>query len=103
MKQFIIKVPQEHKTVFDLNITEGLQSLAGYSVASISKFFRNYSAYQTATSGNLRHPFIKDEIVLSNTINSFEDGYQPLNFYIDPSFKFSNPRAKHVIDRKSVV
>ena len=97
VKQFIIKVPQEHKTVFDLNITEGLQSLAGYSVASISKFFRNYAAYQKAISGNLRHPFIKDEIVLSNTTNSFEDGYQPLSFYMDPSFKFSNPRAKHVM------
>lgn len=97
VKQFIIQVPMEHKVVFELNITEGLQSLAGYSVASISKFFRNYAAYTKAISTELRHPFIKNEIVLSNTTNSFEDGYQPLSFYMDPNFKFKNPRARHVM------
>lgn len=93
MQQFIIEVPEEHRSVFELNILEGLQSLAGYSVASISKFFRNYSAYNLAVKKHLQHPFIQEEITLSNTKNSFEDGYQPLHFYLRPGFKFKNPSA----------
>lgn len=97
VQQFIIKVPIEHKGVFELNITEGLQSLAGYSIASISKFFRNYTAYNEAVKSQLEHPFIREEITLSNTKNSFEDGYQPIEFYLKPGFKFKNPRARHVL------
>lgn len=97
IKQYIIYVPVEHESVFSLNITEGLQSLAGYSVASMSKFFRSYSAYNAACKHNMTHPFIKDEIVLSNTVNSFEDGYQPIKFYLKPDITFPNPSAKHYL------
>ena len=76
VKASIIMVPIEHEAVFNLNITEGLQSLAGYSIAAISKFFSNYSAYNNACTAGMVHPFIKDEIVLSATTNSLKI-YQP--------------------------
>jgi hypothetical protein len=97
VKASIIMVPIEHEAVFNLNITEGLQSLAGYSIAAISKFFSNYSAYNNACTAGMVHPFIKDEIVLSTTTNSFEDGYQPIKFYLKPDIVFSNKSFKHYI------
>lgn len=97
IQQFVIEVPEEHLDVFKLNIIEGLQSLAGYSVASISKFFRNYNAYNDSIADNLNHPFIQDDITLSNTSNSFEQGYQPIKFYLKPDFEFKNKKNKHFI------
>lgn len=93
VQQVVLTIPIEHYDVFTLNIIEGLQSLAGYSVASLSKFFRNYAAYTAAVKEELRHPFIRQDIPLSNTSNSFEEGYMPLNFYLDPEYHFANPHA----------
>lgn len=93
IKPLILKVPEEHRSVFELNITEGLQSLAGYSVASISKFFSNKEAFDRSIKSYIEEPFTKQEIILSTTDNSFEDGYQPINFYLKPNFKFRNPSA----------
>lgn len=86
----LIKVPVEHKQAFQTDIIIALQDLAGYSVSSANRLFSSYSAYERCLDDSLKHPFSRNEIVLSTTQVVTQEGYLPIKSYLNNGFTFKN-------------
>lgn len=88
----MVSVPEEHRSAFKSNIIYMLQDLAGFSVAASNRFFTSKQAYESCIKDDLKHPFTKEEIVVSTTPNLTQEGYLQVMDYVDPTFKINNPQ-----------
>lgn len=97
LQQRMVKIPVEFRQAFQGDIIQNLQDLAGYSVSSSGKFFSNVEAYDKAVDHGIVTPFIREDIVLSTTNSSHQEGYLPIESYIKPGFRFKNPSIPRYI------
>ena len=88
----MVSVPEEHRSAFKTKIIYMLQDLAGYSVSASNRFFTSRQAYESCIKDDIKHPFTKEEVVLSTTPNVSNEGYLQLMDYVDPNFEIKNPQ-----------
>lgn len=86
-----IKVPDNFRQSFEINIIQSLQDIAGRSVAPTGKLFNSRTAYKACIHEGLRHPFTKDQIVISTG-----DSIQ-IQDYLIPGFEFFDKNKPHTI------
>lgn len=90
-RTLFIKVPENFRPSFEINIIQSLQDIAGVSVSPTGKLFNSKTAYNKCIVDGLRHPFTKDQITVSTG-----DSTQVQDFLI-PEYRFPDPHKKHYI------
>lgn len=95
----ILSVPEEHRASFQGDMIVALQDLAGYSVSAANKLFNSEKVYNNCISDTLSHPFSREQIVISTTAVSTQEGYIPVKAYLRNDIIFNSlnmPRFMHI-------
>jgi hypothetical protein len=94
IKNRILEVPEEHRQTFQGDIIIALQDIAGYSVSAANRLFNSENAYIRSLEQDYGHPFSREQITLSTTIEPLQDGFLPIKSYLYNGIRFRRPEMK---------
>lgn len=89
IKDKFCSIPEDFYDNFEQDVENSLKEIAGIAIASESKFFSDYNAYQQCIDSSMIHPF-RSEFATCTTGTSDNELIQLLNddFYGNPKIKY---------------